>query len=382
MSEVLFFDCPNCGQNLSIEAASEQTVLRCPACEKPVRIPSSDAFQEKDNEEIPALRVAHNQTRSADFESSPEDTAPGRDPEFALPNLKIKASGPGESLPVLALLLPLVALCIVLVGNFESFGVNFAIGGVMVVLTAILLAIDAAYLGTTDLKGKSQSGPGSLFAGIVLLWIVGYPYAYFRRRSFGKPNLGPLAVLVAVIYLGGPFVKEFLLDGFLLGDGPPSCTRPEVVRLVDDTIRKSVLGPSVKSISGHREISYQAETKTRKGECVVETLTGRQTMSFTVKWLDADKRMFQVQIGDLLTDDPPLCTSPEVVALLGNLIRGSPTGFQVTNVGGHEETSYDRVAKIRYGRCSVSTTTGQISVAYKVTWLNRQLGQFQVQIVE
>src|SRR5262249_18576305 len=144
-----------------------------------------------------------------------------------------------------------------------------------------------------------------------------------RRRHFGRPNLGPLALLVAVFFVTAPFLQNLARFG-VLGGGVPTCTSREVVSMVDDMIRKSPFGPSVQSISGHREISYDSASQTRKGQCLLKTQTETITVTYSVKLLNRTTGVFQVEVEPFLTDEPPACTDPEVIALVERLIRDGP----------------------------------------------------------
>src|SRR5262245_48641923 len=147
-----------------------------------------------------------------------------------------------------------------------------ALGWGTIAVTALVLAVDAAFMGTTDLHGAQRSSPVALFFGVLLLWIVFYPVTFFRRRHFGRPNLGPLALLVAGFFVAVPFFHNFARFG-IAGDGVPTCTSREVIGMVDDIIRQSAVGPSVQSIRDHREISHDAANQIRKGQCLVKTQT-------------------------------------------------------------------------------------------------------------
>ncbi|MEO1998075.1 MAG: hypothetical protein ABGZ17_22750 [Planctomycetaceae bacterium] len=76
----------------------------------------------------------------------------------------------------------------------------------------------------------------------------------------------------------------------------------------------------------------------------------------------------------------PSCTSPEVVQLLDHVIRGTPIGATTKSIDGHRELSFDREASIRHGQCVVHTDAGDIDVKYLIEWLDREKGQFVVQI--
>jgi hypothetical protein len=109
---------------------------------------------------------------------------------------------------VLALLLPVGAQGVALASAVDSLGLQPALNWGSVIVTAVILAVDAALLGRVDLKGVRRASPLVIFLGVLLLWIVCYPAVFFRRRHFGRPNLGPLALLVAVFFIGAPFLHN------------------------------------------------------------------------------------------------------------------------------------------------------------------------------
>jgi hypothetical protein len=270
-----------------------------------------------------------------------------------LAEANLRRSDQGETLAVLALLLPLVARCLLLAYPFDSWWVVMALNWGTVGVTALLLAVDAALMGTFDLKGTRRGSPAALFIGVLALWIVCYPVAFFRRRHFGRPNLGLLAVLVAGFFVGVPFAQQFLAFG-VLGGGPPTCTSREVVAMVDDLIRKGYQGPPVQSITGHREISYDPASQTRKGQCLVQTAAETIPVHYTVKTLDRLKGTFQVEVEPVIPADPPPCTNPEVIGLVERILREGPNGPRLRSVTGHEEVRYDRERKVRHCRCRVA----------------------------
>jgi hypothetical protein len=89
----------------------------------------------------------------AEFDLVPKHRDAALPLEPTWPDITIRPSGPGETLAVLALLLPLAAQGLALACHFDSLGIGMALSWGTVVVTALLLAVDAAYLGTIDLKG-------------------------------------------------------------------------------------------------------------------------------------------------------------------------------------------------------------------------------------
>jgi hypothetical protein len=297
-----------------------------------------------------------------------------------VPDVRVGAGTGGETLAVLALLVPLLVVCFFFLGTVSSTTAELAISCGTILLTAILLTIDASWLGTTDLKGRRREGVGTLFVGMLILWVVFYPVMFFRRRHFGRPNLGILALTVAAVFVCGPFVKGYLIEGVLPGGGPPSCTSPAVIRLVDDLIRKAPAGASVRGIRDHRELSYDRATGIRNGQCVVETATGQETVKYMVSWLDARTGNYQVQIRSVWNEDPPLCTSPGVKGMVEKLVKDSFVGVNVQGVEGFQETGFDRPGMTRFGLCTVRTNQGNFRVDFQVQLIDKKTGQFQVQV--
>ena len=66
--------------------------------------------------------------------------------------------------------------------------------------------------------------------------------------------------------------------------------------MVDDIIRKSPQGPSVQSISGYREISYDQGSQTRTGQCQIKTQTGTITAIYRVKLVNRNNGTFMVEV--------------------------------------------------------------------------------------
>ena len=362
--------CPQCGEAVSEIARSEH---RCQNCGLPLH-----------EEEVGQQAAAADSPGQGEHISEFEHFA--KHPESSLPldtdwiEAKIRRSSQGETLAVLALLLPVMAQALALAWRFDSMGIEMALSWGTVIVTAVLLAVDAALLGSIDMKGTQRSGPGALFLGMLLLWIVCYPVVFFRRRHFGRPNLGPLAIVVAAFFVGAPFVQQFMHFGFV-GSGVPTCDSREVIAMVNDIIRKSSIGPSVQSISDHRGISSGEAAESRKGQCLVKTRTETIRATYTVKMLNKEAGTFQVEVDPIITSDPPFCTDRDVIDLIAQMLREAPNGGGLINVQGHEEISYDQEKKVRHGRCQAAFQGVAQTVTYRfrVYWLDQKAGRFQVE---
>ena len=158
----------------------------------------------------------------------------------------------------------------------------------------------------------------------------------------------------------------------------PSCTGPEVARLLEQMIRSSPVGNTLKSIDSHRELSYDRDANVRHGECVAHTDAGDIQVKFVVEWQDRDKDLFQVRIPPA---DLPSCTSVEVAKLLDQVIRSTTDGITLKSIDGHRELSYDRDANVRHGECVAHTDAGDIQVKFVVEWQDRDKDLFQVRII-
>ena len=148
---------------------------------------------------------------------------------------------PQSTLGLVSVALVLPALSGVLLFFVTSLPIAIGISVVTVVATAALVAIDAHRLGRVDLKGSVRESVGVLFLGMCLFWIFVYPLAFFRRRSFGGPNLGVVAIGVALFFAGGPFVSSLLIPRRL-----PSCSSAEVVKGLEQAIRSTPVGATTK----------------------------------------------------------------------------------------------------------------------------------------
>jgi hypothetical protein len=361
------FVCPQCGGALNDMVLGERS---CQSCGATVR---SEMLGEP-----AAAESSQPSEHFAEFDIGLKPAGLPLPPESTWPEVQIRRSAHGETLALLALLLPLLAQGLALACHLDSWGAGMALSWATIVATALLLAVDAAFLGTIDLRGTQRSSPVGLFFGILLFWIIGYPVAFFRRRHFGRLNLGPLALLVAAFFVTVPFVQQFAAFG-VIGGTVPTCTSREVTGMVDDIIRKSPLGPSVQSISGYQEISYDRKSQTRKGQCVVKTQTETITATYTVKVVDRKVGTFVVEVDPIPFLALPSCTSPEVKEMVEDMIRKSPKGQALRSVDQYRETAFDPATKTRTGQCHARTATEEFAVTFQVTLVNDKW--FEVKIL-
>lgn len=128
----------------------------------------------------------------------------------------------GLGLPLAALIIPLVAASINLVPLFapplryhvswpdNGFIVTWSdisfINWAVVITTAILMAVDANHLGPVDRHGVTRMSGTGLGILIFIIWIVFYPYAFFRRRHFAKPELAFAGLVVTLLFVASTSV--------------------------------------------------------------------------------------------------------------------------------------------------------------------------------
>jgi hypothetical protein len=345
----MFVRCPRCGGGAIVDP-DDKTQL-CPVCQK-----GQPETSVTDKSQARMERVNENPARpDSSAALSPLDEA-GSEP-------MIRRTAFGENLAVLALVLPIAAQGVGLACQFES-EIQLAVSVGAVALTALLLAVDAAFLGRVDLDGVERASPLAIFFGVSLLWIICYPVVFFRRRHFGRPNLGPVALLVALFFTAAPYLSDYLRFGVV--SGAPLCTSKEVKSMVADIIRTSPIGPTVQSIDQFQETNFDKLTLTRKGECKVRIPGGSVTAEFTVKVVNAKTGAFQVDVAPI--DLPPLCTDIGVTSVVDDMIRAGPNGHALKKVFGHVELRLDLAAKVRHGRCQATFDNRTVAVEYRVFW--------------
>jgi len=71
-----------------------------------------------------------------------------------------------------------------------------------IIITAILAAVEASQLGFgSSSSGKKETGPIGFFFGILLLWVISYPYYLYQRSKKGKKNLLAGGIIVALVFM-------------------------------------------------------------------------------------------------------------------------------------------------------------------------------------
>lgn len=137
----------------------------------------------------------------------PPAASPAPAPPVAPPPIPVPApAGPPKDLGRHLLGLPVLGLLVLVLVSlwFEpaaALGLKFLLVDVPVVLgTAILAAVEARRLGVVGDRKRHVYGPGSWFALVLLLWVVGYPAWFRKRRAHGLPDRFVAALLLALLF--------------------------------------------------------------------------------------------------------------------------------------------------------------------------------------
>ncbi len=290
----------------------------------------------------------------------PQADRPPLDRSPAAPSATTTPVRSGNGLAILALLIPIASGLVFLSGAVTGWQA-LAVSVGTVVVTAILVAWDAARLGPRDRNRKLRGDPGGLLLGMLFLWVFVYPLAYFRRRHFTGPNLGPLAIVVALFSFGSSLAPVLTL----IAGGPPSCTSPEVIAKVEELARQ-FYGPDLESLGEFTERSYNAATRTRFGRCVAETDMGAEDLDFQVR-----KRGNGLEFLVLVPPPrhPPRCDSPQVLEALKQLavqLRGKRATIEEPR-----QISYSLDRAQRSGECLIRN--GETTDRYRFTVRSRDI---------
>lgn len=283
---------------------------------------------------------------------------------------------PGLALVIIALLVPLLGLVVVIFPNSfnltDSLATGLIVGGIVVVLSSLLVLFDAIQLSNLNQKGRKETAPALMFLGSLALWVAFFPISFVRRNRITGPNLSLYAVLVTALFVVGPWLFFFLVPV-----GLPKCDSPDVKQVIQDMIRRSpMLAASVTHIDGHQELSYDAALQKRVGQCILHTARDKEVFKFTVEWQGNDRTHFYVvPIVEL-----PLCTSMEAKALLEKVISTTSLAKELKSIDGHRESSFDAQKEERHCTAVLHTTGGDVTINYLLNWQDKAKNMFQIQM--
>jgi len=124
------------------------------------------------------------------------------------------ATGGGEALGTIIVLLPLLATALIWfwVGSMNLFqdpsGSLTMLTLGTIGTTAVLIAVEASQLGMgtkLDARGKPSSGPVVWFIFACVFWIVAFPWYLSQRKHYGRRSLVIQGLLIGVIFVGSAF---------------------------------------------------------------------------------------------------------------------------------------------------------------------------------
>lgn len=280
-----------------------------------------------------------------------------------------EASRSSWNLAAVALALPVLAgVAMLFVTRWQ---VSLGISAATVIATAFVLAIDLSRLAKRD--RSLVASLLTLVLGMLALWIVVYPLAFFQRRRYGGPALGLPAVAVAAFFTVSPFVSAWVGSSRL-----PACDSSEVIGLLHQILPGPLAGANLKSLEQIREIRFDKGLQVRYGECLARTDAGDLPVQFQVEWQDPTQSVVFVRI---VTDQLPACDSPPAKMMLVRLLNGSTPGAGLESVSDHREQDYDSVKEIRTGTCVFHRDQGDSLVRYIISWQNKPRGEWTIRLV-
>ena len=155
----------------------------------------------------------------------------------------------------------------------------------------------------------------------------------------------------------------------------PSFDDPVVLDTLAKVMPVALKDVTIQSIDGHQELRFDRTENIRYCQCVVHTDKGELKTKYVVEWQNYEKGLFQVRVPP---EKLPLCTDPEVVKALDEVLRTTNWGSPVKSIDGHQEVRYDAQDDIRFGTCTVHTDQGAVLAKYLVEWQSKERGLFSI----
>lgn len=159
----------------------------------------------------------------------------------------------------------------------------------------------------------------------------------------------------------------------------PACNHPIVLKILEQLLRQTLTATAIDSIDGYQEVRFDAEDQIRFCRCLVHSSRTDIEIRYLIEWQNRENGEFLVRIPP---PELPACDSPEVIQILDQIVRNAPIADKVSAIDGYRELRFDAQSNVRSGRCVVRTSEGDFEVLYKVEWINRERGEFQVVITE
>ncbi len=141
-------------------------------------------------------------------------------------------------------------------------------------------------------------GPGWVYFGMLIIWVLFFPAYFLLRRRLGAATLIVPALVGTAVFMG-PSLAPLFTEPDL-----PAATAPEVLATVKQALesipqnvaRQNELGHL--TVSDAEELSFDPQAQRRVGRAKLTTNRGAQVIFYTVEWQDRRKGMFQIRTFD------------------------------------------------------------------------------------
>ena len=158
----------------------------------------------------------------------------------------------GELFGVLLLICPLLAIFLLWFIPLPFFHIIIIMSAI--ITTAILAAVEASQLnfGTTP-SGKKETGPIGFFLGMLLLWVISYPFYFYKRSKKGKKNFVFGSILVTVVFVFSIGASGYSFDR-ILTTGFDSIVNPNIAMVKNGTLQKypqKTVGKAIEGFMGN-----------------------------------------------------------------------------------------------------------------------------------
>lgn len=273
---------------------------------------------------------------------------------------------PSSSFAFAALLLPPLMAAGIVFASSENAA--WVLSGGTVLATALLLTMDVFLVARCRRQRTADLQPLVTFLSVLLFWIMGYPMTFFRRRAYAGPDLAWASLGSAALFVAGPAVV-LLLQSPELPTGNSPAVLSLMQQLIQDALQRRVIGQISLAVDDNRSDTQVG------GHCIVSVDGTPVKIAYRIEWQDRDARQFSLKLTLL-----PSCASARTISLAEMLIRQSLQDIGVQRVYGFRDINFEPLAEERLGECVAETEAGEITLHYRVEWLDRDTGEIQVSV--
>ena len=140
--------------------------------------------------------------------------APGQIQTYADQTTPAQARTKPVNLAILLFALPLVGvflLWFVNPGGRNPEVLLYAVAYPVVILSAILVAVEAKLAGMKTDRQKGTYGPVPWFFLVLLLWCIAFPIYMYKRRHYGLRNYLIAAIATAAMFTGSVGIYSYII---------------------------------------------------------------------------------------------------------------------------------------------------------------------------